>query len=616
MAELISVTPVYHQGLFNTNEGVQPPIALLRHLVDQCKEYDLPVEDSKPLTSTPVRQRQRLNDHMDMLISIVTVATSCASHESTEDDDVIVKDLLSHKCPQHKFFSQVYKKADKDLPNGVMATYCDVAVVKFLSSCNGFSSSIEVEWSLQYFIKMFARLDPELQKSGSGWYNAKIKLRKASSIQYAPDLSSLNKNDDGVSGTSSGPAAASTRRKSGLVDHSKLDWSQLNNGSSFPHLPGPETNSLDSILNAAASSLIVNPGARKRPSTVRAPSMIPIAEEPPDIIKSSNVETSAIVRWSPDLTEQCDLNDPLVCMPQPDSPTSPTGDMQLDSPLYRKSVRFHDHSDGEDEPDLVELELQSGVNREGRIGLIAILHAIANLPVKISGNVLYDDNTVWNVSVCDKVFRLIQKCLNSCSHSESDDGKSASATASTKRRAYQQQGQRQNSQQKNPLVIYSNHVLQRAFSALIQCGLYIRCVAQSNVECYRRAYKEHSELSNELRNKLRTIFTAAGNASKKYVKDFIKKESVEKVLLFLHSVLGFCKCPQLDETLGDWFEVKVKLVAFSLKSLVDKIVCLDMAESAIKKVCVKLMKPLLWYCLIDYFQCNVVVLVVETCASQ
>jgi len=582
MTELISVTPIYHHGLFKMNEGVQTPITLLRCLVEQCKEYDLPVEDSKPLTSTPVRQRQRQNDHMDLLISIVTVTTSCASHDSTEDDDIIVKDLLSHKCPQYKFFSQVYKKADKDLPNEVMATYCDVAVVKFLSNCNGFSGSNEVEWSLQYFIKMFARLDPELQKSGSGWYNAKIKLRKASSIQYAPDLSSLNKNDDGVSGIMSGPAAAPTRRKSGLVDHSKLDWSQLNGPSH-----SPET---DSIVNAAASFLMANPGARKRPSTVRAPSMIPIAEEPPDIIKSSNVETSTVVRWSPDLTEQCDLNDPLVCMPQPDSPTSPTADMLLDSPLYRKSVRFHDHNEDGDEPDLVELELQSGVNREGRIGLIAILHAIAKLPVKISGNVLYDDNTVWNMSICDKVFRLIQKCLNSCNHSESDDSRSASAaTASTKRRAYQQHRQnlRPNTQQKSPLLIYSSHVLQRAFSALIQCGLYIRCVAQSNIgECYRRAYKEHSELSNELRNKLRTIFTAAGNASKQYVKNFIKKESVEKVLLFLHSVLNFCKSPQLDETLGDWFEVKVKLVVFSLKDLVDKIVCLDMAESAIKKVCV------------------------------
>lgn len=577
MAELISINPVYHHHLLKMDEGSQQPIGLLRRLVVHCKEFELPVDDGKPLTSTPIRQRQRPKDHMDLLISIVTIATTCGSQDATEEDDAIIKDLLEHKCPQHKFFSQVFKKADKDLPIGVMATYCDVAVVKFLSNCNGYSSSDEVEWSLQYFIKMFARLDPELQKSGSGWYNAKIKLRKASSIQHAPNLSTLNKNDEIVRTLSASPGVPS-RRKSGLVDHSKLDWSQLNSGT--------ELQPQDSLV-VNTPSLMANSGGRRRPSTVRIPSMITITEEPPDIIKSSNVETSTVVRWSPDLTEQCDLNDPLVCMPQPDSPSSPTSDIPLDSPLHRKSVRFHDPNESEDEPDLVELELQSGVNREGRIGLIAILRAIAKLPVKISGNVLYDENTLWNKSVCDKVFRLIQKCLNSCSHSDSDDGKSGSAsTASSKRRAYQQQGRHiRQSQQKNPLAMYSSQVLQQSFLALVQCGLYIRCTTQSIGECYRRVYnKDHTELSNELRNKLRTIFTVAGNAGKKYLKEFIKKESVEKVLLFLHSVIGFCKSPQMDDNLGDWFEVKVKLVAFALKGLVDKIVCLDMAESAIKKV--------------------------------
>jgi len=608
---MILLTPLYTDNILGVKDnGTQTMhLMILRQLVKQSMSIDLSSDDEtiRPVTSTPVRhQKPATENHIDMLLSIITAVTNCVAMGITEDDNGIIRDLLQCKRPQHMFFSRVYRKPDNDLPAGVLATYCDVAVVKFFNRCNGYSSHHAVEWCLQYLIKMFATLDPLLQSSGSGWYNAKMKVRKGSSIANAPILP-LSNDQVGGAVVSCDQGAQPHRRKSGCVDYSKLDMSQLNdNSTSLPvsindnsiSLSRVEpTITLDSYTSPAQVAVIPNPLSNRRRSTFRPPSMVPIAEEPPDIISSNTIDMS-IVRFSPDLTEPCNYgNDPLVCMPQPDSvPTSPTNSYNEAEEISdaKKSVRF-DETD--EEVDLIEYELQTGVSYEGRIGLVAILNAIAKLPVKTTNKIFdekitgkpSDEISLWNETVCKKVFLLIQKCINSSMFIEQNDDvvedTSVDETlnsASYKRRAFRlkRTKPKRNVQQKSRLAIYSGHVMQYAFQAIAQCALFIHCTVQN---CTKQQIKDIA-LCNELHEKLLAIFTHSGGAFKRYLQNFVKNESVEKVLSFLHATLGFCTSATNDDKLGYRYEYKVKIVVSVLKDLIDKVLCLDWTESSIKMV--------------------------------
>ena len=569
----------------NTDNNIQ--LNILRHLVKQCRSVELPTDDG-PTTSTLVRQSVIEDDaRIDILLSVIAAVTDCVALQLTagDEDDDIIKDLFQCKRPAHAFFTQVYKKSDSGLSPDVLATFCDVSVVKFFSRCNTRSSCHAINWCLQYLLKMFHTLDPLLQSTGSGWYNARVKARKASSIAGMQ----CNIAQMGRAAGSGDQNAQSQRRRSGCIDHSTLDMTQLQQVST------PDTVTLDSYTPPVASTVTHFGSTRKR-NTFRAPPMIPIAEETPDIISSNTIDMS-IVRFSPDVTEPCSPgNDPLVCMPQPDSlPSSPTGSYtESDVTCKKKSVRF-ENSDGES--DLVGYELQYGVSCEGRIGLIAILNAIGKLPVKMTNQPIdernagkvHDDNSLWNEGICDKVFKLIQKCINSSKFTEQDnegaEGMSdgASNAASYKRRAYRlnRTKPKRNVHQKSLLASYFDHVMEYTFQALVQCALFIRCSAK-NV-CYKQLVK-YSALYSELHDKLSTICTHSGAAFKKYLQEFVKKESVEKVLAFLHATLGFCAPAADDDNLGNWYEHKVKIVVSVLKNLMDKIVCLDLMESHMMKM--------------------------------
>ena len=599
---LIPLLPSFSNSVLGVkgDDGASTQLNILRHLVEQCTSVDLPSDDSGPSTSTPVRQRSAVEDtdHVDILLSVITAVTDCVMLGLTKEDadNDIIKDLFQCKRPAHPFFSQVYKKSDNDLPLDALATFCDVSVVKFFSRCNTYSSCHAVDWCLQYLLKMFSALDPVLQKSGSGWYNAKVKARKASSIVGAHLMQFNNAQMGGAAGSGDHQNTQPQRRRSGCVDYTKLDMTQLDAPSS---VSTPETVTLDSYT-PPVTSMVTHFGSsntRSKRTTFRSPAMIPIAEEPPDIISSNTIDMS-IVRFSPDLTEPCSPgNDPLVCMPQPDSlPSSPTGSYTEAEVTYKKkSVRF-ENSNGD--VDLVEYELQSGMSCEGRVGLIAILNAIAKLPVNITtrpteektttGKV-YEDNSLWNEAICGKVFKLIQKCINSSMFTEQDTdtvertSDEASNLASYKRRAYRlnRTKPKRSVQQKSLLASYFGHVMEYGFQALVQCALFIRCSAKTI--CHKQLVK-YTALCTELHEKLSTICTHSGAAFKQCLQEFVKKESVEKVLAFLHATLGFCAPAADDDNLGNRYEHKVKIVVSVLKTLMDKIVCLDLTESHVMKM--------------------------------
>lgn len=575
--------------------GVELRLDILRHLVQQCTSVVLPSTDATSPTRVCDQSVIEDGDRVNILLSVITAVTDCVALGLSEDDNVIINDLFQHKRPSHPFFSQVYKKSNNGLPAEVLATFCDVSVVKFFRRCNTYSSHHAVEWCLQYLLKMFSTLDPLLQSSGSGWYNAKVKARKASSIARAPVLP-FNNSQFGGTAASCDQAPQPHRRKSGYLDHAMFNTTQLNDiaMSQPPRPSGPDTITLESYIPpVTATSHVGSVSSRKR-ATFKPPSMNPIAEEPPDIISSNTIDMSTIVRFSPDLTEPCSYgNDPLVCMPQPDSlPTSPTDSSSETEMANKKCVRF---DEGNEEVDMVEYELHSGVSCEGRIGLIAILSAIANLPVS---NKLVDEkstskqhdsssrNELWNDTVCGKVFKLIQKCINSSMFTEQDNEGASDETpnsASYKRRVYQlnRTKPKHNVHQRSLLANYCAHVMQYAFKALIQCALFIRCSA--NNFCPKCPIK-HAGLCSELHEKLSTVCTHSSAAFKKYLQDFVKDVSVEKTLAFLHASLGFCAPAADDDNLGNWYEHKVKIVVSVLKNLMDKIVCLDLTESSMKMV--------------------------------
>lgn len=568
---------------------------ILRHLIKHCTTTDQPEgDDTQSVTSTPVRQKPLAmedDDHISVLVSVITAVTDCVALGLTEDKDPIIDDLLQCKRPAHPFFSEVYKKSNENLPAEVLATFCDISVVKFFSKCNACCSQHAVEWCLQYLLKMFSTLDPLLQSTGSGWYNAKVKARKASSITRAP-LFPVSNDQVGGAEVSCVQNEQPRRRKSGCIDHTKVDMTQL---TSVIASNVPEPTSLDSYVPPAASLAAGSLSTRSKRAMFKPPSMVTITEEPPDIISSTTIDMS-IVRFSPDLTEPCNYgNDPLVCMPQPDSlPSSPVKSNSETEFPRKKCVRF-DESDTA-QVNLVDYELQWGVSSEGRIGLIAILSAISKLPVKITRPLNeringrpYDCNSLWNEMICGKVFKLIQKCINSSMFTEQDDNvgddtsDETSSSASYKRRAYRlnRTKPRRSLPQRSLLADYCSYVMHFAFQALIQCALFIRCSAKSF--CPKQTTK-HTGLCSELHEKLSRICSHSGTAFKKYLQDFVKDESVEKVLAFLHAALGFCAPAVDDDKLGNRYEHKVKIVVSVVKSLMDRMLSLDLTESSMKTV--------------------------------
>ena len=587
---MIPLAPTFANSVLGINgdNGKIIQVNVLKHLVKYCTSLELP-DDNGPAS---LRQSSvEDHDHLNILLSIVTALTDCIKSGVTEDnfEDEIIIDLFQSKRPTHPFFSQVYKRSDNGLPSGVLATFCDVSVVKFFSRCGDHSSYHAVDWCLQYFLKMFSALDPHLQSSGSGWYNAKVKARKASSIAGAHLVPFSSAQMGGAAESGDHQSSQPQRRKSGYVDYSKLDMTQLNSHS----LSIPETLTLESHTPPVAT-MAPHFSSRNKRNTFR---LLPIVEEPPpDIISSIDM---SIIRFSPDLTDPCNPgNDPLVCMPQPDSlPSSPTGsNAEAEVTKRKKSVKFIDSSN--EEVDLVGYELQWGVSCEGRVGLIAILNAIAKLHVKLTHKLtdekpaskIHDDHSLWNEAICSKVFKLIQKCLNSSMYSEQDNeiaeeaAEEAGNAASYKRRAYRMHRTKpkRNVQQKSLLASYYGHVLDYALQALVQCALFIRC--STKTFCPKQVIK-YTALCGELHDKLSTICTHSGASFKKYLQEIVKKESVEKVLAFLHATLGFCAHAADDDNLGNWYEHKVKIVVSVLKSLMDKIVCLDLTESPVKIVC-------------------------------
>ena len=590
----IPLVPTFANSILGVDgdNGKITQMNVLKHLVKYCTSLELPVDDngSASLRQSSVEDQDRLN----ILLSIITAFTDCITLGVTEEsfDDDIIKDLFQCKRPAHPFFSQVYKKSDNGLPSGVLATFCDVSVVKFFSRCSDHSSCHVVDWCLQYLLKMFSALDPHLQSSGSGWYNAKVKARKASSIAGAHLLPFSSAQMARAAESGDHQSSQPQRRKSGYVDYSKLDMMQLSSQSSST----PESLTLESHASPVAS-VPSHFSSRNRRNTYK---LLPVVEEePPDIISSISSIDMSIIRSSLDLTDPCNPgNDPLVCMPQPDSlPSSPTRSYaEPEVTKTKKSVTFTDSSS--EQVDLVGYELQWGVNCEGRVGLIAILNAIAKLRVKLTYKLadektagkIHDDSSLWNEAICSKVFKLIQKCLNSSMYTEQDAevaeeaNEEEASAASYKRRAYRMHRTKpkRNVQQKSLLASYYEHVLDYALQSLVQCALFIRCSAQSF--CPKQIVK-YTALCGELHDKLSTICTHSGASFKKYLQEFVKKESVEKVLAFLHATLGFCAPAANDDNLGNWYEHKVKIVVSVLKSLMDKIVCLDLTESPVKIVC-------------------------------
>ena len=588
---MILLTPSFAKSILGIrgNDPKSMRLNVLRHLVKQCTSSEVEDSDVAPVQKLVSEE----DDHINVLLSIITAVTDCLALGVTEDDDIIISDLLQGKRPVHPFFSQVCKKLDNGLPVEVLATFCDVAVVKFFGRCNAYSSCYAVEWCLQYLLKMFSALDPILQRTGSGWYNAKMKDRKTSSISRAPILP-FSVTQVGGAEASGDQKEQPRRRRSGCLDHNTvMNMSQLSNNTNMSLLTNPsgaETTTLENHIPPVA----LHASNRNKRTTYRPPSMVTITEEPPDIISSNTIEVSA-VRFPPDLTEPCNYgNNPLVCMPLPDSqPSSPTESISEAEDSYRKkSVRFEGESG---EVDLVEYELQSGISCEGRIGLIAILNAIAKLPVKMTSVVCDERNSrthntssLWNKTVCERVFKLIQKCMNSSMFTEQDSevedtGDDAGSSASYKRKAYRlcRTKPKHNVQHKNLLASYCGHVMHFAFQALIQCALLIRCSAKSF--CLKQRV-EYADLSKELHEKLSKICAHSGTGFKKYLQNFVKDEPVEKVLAFLHATLGFCTSADDDDELGHRYEHKVKIVVSVLKNLIEKIMDLDLTESSIKVV--------------------------------
>lgn len=226
----------------------------------------------------------------------------------------------------------------------------------------------------------------------------------------------------------------------------------------------------------------------------------------------------------------------------------------------------------------VEKEIDTLMNGEGRISLIAILHAIAKLP---------QSEVLWTTQVGNKCLSLVQICLDLGLPSKHSDTAKSKPGAGDRRKKFQGKDNVAFTDLGNdtPSVVHIQYIVEKSINALIRCAtsLMIGCTTETHL-CPLRythlsSYDSHS-FHSKVTRLLQRINDRSTATFRQSLASFAQSSasSARTLFHFLHVMLQYCSPTSRANTLV------VDIVVSVLRTVVDRVVELDITEKSIQKV--------------------------------
>ena len=221
-------------------------------------------------------------------------------------------------------------------------------------------------------------------------------------------------------------------------------------------------------------------------------------------------------------------------------------------------------------------ELETCMNYEGRLSLLAILKAILHLP---SNQSLWTEDS-WDA--CRKCFSLIQFCM--------DFGLDASKKHGSRD---QKKSYHQHPSDEKSFNTYSQLVLQYAIKALIHCAVstYTGCSSDGcslGTYTLQRNSRSASQNLNKLIHQLERLYSNNPLLFRKTTMDFARQSTLNHVFHFLHVILQYCprgggRRDPLDPS-SSRRDPLIVMSAAVLRIIVDRLALLDLTEPALQHV--------------------------------
>ena len=245
-------------------------------------------------------------------------------------------------------------------------------------------------------------------------------------------------------------------------------------------------------------------------------------------------------------------------------------------------------------------ELSTLTNAEGRISLLAILHAVSKLP---------SCKEVWSDEVSEKCFTLIQFCIDvglpqkEESISQQGKKKGASGVASSlheRRKWLMKQEKTTERLPEKPWNEHGKFIIQFALSALIQCSTCSLVGCSSDGMCRLQKYMvptaSRASMYNKLIRNLKRISLHSPKVFREAVTSFAQpsSSSCQKLFSFLHVVLQYC---MHSSGMGMGGPLTDTMVVGMAGAVVDRLASLDLSEDSIQEVC-QLMLTKVIYCVV------------------
>ena len=246
-----------------------------------------------------------------------------------------------------------------------------------------------------------------------------------------------------------------------------------------------------------------------------------------------------------------------------------------------------------------QMELSTLMNGEGRISLLAILHAVSRLP---------QTQELWLGNMGEKCFTIIQLCMDLGLRISSGDDTlrkppyplpSTSAPPggpplSSQDRRKQFQGQKNPAfhehiatlVKEKPSKTHSEYVVEFSVRALIRCAtsLIVGCTSEPSFCKLRHVHLPDQSIStyNTLTRLLKRVYTFSPHRFRRALCDFAKASgsSCRRLFQFLHIMLQYCSQP-VDGHLNIFL---MSIVSAVLRETIDRLVLLDITEPSIQNV--------------------------------
>lgn len=227
-------------------------------------------------------------------------------------------------------------------------------------------------------------------------------------------------------------------------------------------------------------------------------------------------------------------------------------------------------------------ELSTFTNGEGRISLLAILHAVTKLP---------ECKAVWSDEVGEKCFSLIQYCIDIGLPPKEEVSSTKPKATTTLQERRKKLTKQENTTDKavvpeKPWIEHGKHIVEFSMKALIQCSTcsLVGCSADN---CFCRlqisTFQEKSSLHNKLIRNLKRINLHSPSSFRQAVINFARPSmsSCRKLFRFLHVVLQYCSHAIQEVHFNPLVDT---VVAGVLSVVVDRLASLDLSETSIQEV--------------------------------